>query len=68
MKYCKNCKNSSNETGILELEDDWRCKLTKKKYRNPLGDIIIKMEKCEVKNENKNCKDYVRSWWRFWLK
>lgn len=62
--YCPNCKHS------LFWEAGWgscgyECKLTAKEGHNHMCKYNT-YTGCEEINENADCKDYERKWWKFW--
>lgn len=65
--YCKNCKRLL-ETGIhgplCILEKYYTIDYYGRKQKNLKTDSKI----CKFKNENNDCKDYKRKWWKFWIK
>jgi hypothetical protein len=57
--YCKNCRH------VYDWDFPDMCKV-EGTYINYYGNKSYKI-KCSSKNEMKDCKDYERKWWKFWV-
>ena len=63
--YCKNCKY------FVPMGGEWSGDYCHKVLRivdSPWGHLNVVVDEYMKQNKNNNCKYYVKSWWRFWIK
>jgi len=69
--YCKNCRfqNLKDADGYF-IPMSAGCCMTKKQKNEITGciDWSWKLYNPMEKNKNNNCKDYVKLWWKFWVR
>jgi len=63
--YCKNCTHHFSTDDCRYYGFFEEC-LANKNNKDFYGDIIP--EDCSEKNENTDCKEYKKTWWKFWVK
>ena len=67
-KYCKDCKWCKyREFAALGVNWGWFCKLKDKRTVDSIGHTTIDFSKsnCEKLNQDFNCSDYKRKWYKF---
>lgn len=63
--YCYNCEHFKEFT--YNFNDPGRCFHDSNTYYNFKGNICFKEDPSEL-NKNKNCKNYRKKWYKFWIK
>jgi len=68
--YCKNCKWCKyREFAALGVNWGWFCKLKDITTIDSVGHkkIDFSNSDCEKLNQNFDCKNYKRKWYKFWI-
>ena len=64
--YCYDCKYFQGNPIRYMCKDLWACKKEKYLTPDPHRKRYAYHKNTYIKNQNNNCKDYQRKWWKFW--
>ena len=71
MRYCKNCKWCIyREFASLGVNWGWFCRLNDVVTTDGVGHSRIDFSSgdCSKLNKDKNCQQYIRKWWKLWVR
>ena len=71
--YCKNCKYYGyREFASLGVNWSYFCKLKIKSWIDKEGRKVVYYKDSDIEegtlNNNFNCENYKRKWWKFWIR